>query len=623
VGPRPVPIPDAGADVSDHWQDDFSRARNEILAKVETEWFLWLDADDILINGQLMQAVIDQNDDANCITFPYHYDQDEYGNLSVTLVRERLVRNPQEWKWVGTIHEVLTLPDKPWVPVYAPEIVVRHNPTRHKDKGTRNLDLLYKELEQTEPDPPQRLLFYLGRENASRGNMKEALLHFNRYIARSDRARRRYQVAVMSADALRASGRLNEAAMAAFKAISIMPTWPDAYHMLGRICYEERRFEEAIEWFRTGSEKEPPITGLITSPRTYDYWPAYYVGLSYVQLGDHQGALDNLKTAASLRPDAQLMALMAAEQAEVDAETMVEAFLAQHEQLARHDEWLKARQHFKTVPKLIERHPRILDALERRLWRRQRTSTTRGSWWSSTAEPALDTDARRRDLVRRLGAAPAHGVRASSRSPVTRRRLSSTSAARTASSACRSLRTATSSRAWICTPSASIWPTSEHRLWAFELGISSARSRTWRASTMWRWPWRSSSIFPIRVRFLTSSTSTLARSFSRLRSWPGRTAKPTGASWSPKSMSVSSPSTTSRSCSLVEDGFLTSTENLTELSSWIFASYRPRQTYAGSIAFLAPGTLEAWSPRKLREQGLGGSETALIRLAEELFLEAT
>jgi glycosyltransferase involved in cell wall biosynthesis len=69
------------------WQDDFSRARNEILAKVETEWFLWLDADDILINGQLMQAVIDQNDDANCITFPYHYDQDEYGNLSARSTR--------------------------------------------------------------------------------------------------------------------------------------------------------------------------------------------------------------------------------------------------------------------------------------------------------------------------------------------------------------------------------------------------------------------------------------------------------------------------------------------------------------------------------------------------------
>ena len=56
--------------------------------------------------------------------------------------------------------------------------------------------------------------------------------------------------------------------------------------------------------------------------------------------------------------------------------------------------------------------------------------------------------------------------------------------------------------------------------------------------------------------------------------------------------------------------------------AWIFASYRPRQTYSGTVTFLAPGTIEAWSPPKLAREGLGGSETALIRLAEELFLEA-
>lgn len=53
-------------------------------------------------------------------------------------------------------------------------------------------------------------------------------------------------------------------------------------------------------------------------------------------------------------------------------------------------------------------------------------------------------------------------------------------------------------------------------------------------------------------------------------------------------------------------------------SAWIFASYYPGRRTKGSVTFLAPGTLEPFGPRKLREEGLGGSETALIRLAEEM-----
>lgn len=603
------------------WHDDFARARNEILAKVKTEWFLWLDADDILINGELMQAAIGANPEANCITAAYHYDEDEFGNLACTLVRERLVRPPQAWKWVGSVHEVLALPDAPWMPVYAPEIVVRHNPLRAKDKGTRNLDLLYKELEKTEPEPPQRLLFYLGRENASRGNLREALMHFNRYISRAQQSEEAAQVAFMVADVLRASGRAKDASKAALSAIELAPSWPDAYNLLGRIAYEQRRFQESIEWFATGATKEPPKTGLIVDPRTYDYWPAYYVGLAYQQLGHHELALDHLNQAAAIRPDTQIMALVAEEQRALDTERVLSAFMTQHEHLARHDEWLKAREHFSTVPKLIEMHPAIIEAHLRTM---QQTAHVQ--------DPQIMVDFYRNNP----GWAPMPDETLHSEEWQRHPRL------------------AFARKSITCDPPVTVLDLGSsdgfislllaedgHIVEGWDLDprtieVANRRAREWNVRANYNvgsvedveGKYDVALAFEIiehlvdpgafldkvdkHARKVVITTPFLAWENGKVADW--RKVEPKGHLRIFDLMDI--------------EYLLTGRGRIFDLyrepwgggASWIFASYRPRQTHAGTVTFLAPGTLEEWSPRKLREQGLGGSETALVRLAEEFFL---
>jgi glycosyltransferase involved in cell wall biosynthesis len=53
------------------------------------------------------------------------------------------------------------------------------------------------------------------------------------------------------------------------------------------------------------------------------------------------------------------------------------------------------------------------------------------------------------------------------------------------------------------------------------------------------------------------------------------------------------------------------------LSAWIFADYTPGTRARGPrISFVAPPALEKWGPQKLVTEGIAGSETAAIKLAE-------
>jgi tetratricopeptide (TPR) repeat protein len=603
------------------WHDDFARARNAILKEVNTEWFLWLDADDILVNGHLMQQAIASSPGSNCITMPYHYDEDEFGNLACTLVRERLVRDPGEWVWQGTIHEVLTLPPPAeWLPTHAPEIVVRHNPVRTKDKGTRNLDLLYKELEKTEPEPPQRLLFYLGRENASRGNLREALMHFNRYISRATTGDEAAQVAVMAADVLRASGRSKDAAVAALRATELAPSWPDAYNLLGRIAYEQSRFQEAIEWFAVGQSKEPPVTGLIVDPRAYDYFPVYWVGLSYAQMGNHELALEHLTQAAAIRPDEQLMALIANEQRLLEEKAVFDAFIAQYEHLARHDEWLKVRRLFDVVPKALEGHPTIIEL--------------RGRMLAQTAHvenPQIMVDFYRDNP----GWAPMPDEHLWSEDWQRHPRLAFARKSITCDPPATILDLG-SSDGFISLPLAK----DGHIVEGFDLDPRTIEIANRRAKELGlRASYKVGSVEDVegkydvalafeilehlvdpdefldrldeRARKVVLTTPFLAWERGQIKDW--QKVEPKGHLRIFDLMDMEAKiARRGRVFDLYREPH--------GLSAWIFASYRPRQSYAGRVTFLAPGTIEEWSPRKLRAEGLGGSETALVRLTEELFL---
>jgi len=355
------------------WTDDFSEARNQVLERVTGDYFLWLDGDDELIGGDILRQLIVTNPNIDAFYAGYDYARDEHGNCVCYLIRERLVRLQDElpgkgWHWIGKVHEVLVpqgfTPDGKM----ADGVVVKHHKPANKHEPERNIKILYKQLEESEPNPDPRVLGYLCTENAGRGNVAEAILHGQRFIKLSGWEDEKYQMQHRIADMYRAMGDFRKSMIADMAAIEIQPSWPDAWYGLAETHLALNNPRATIEYTKAGATKEPPQTMLIVNPLDYGFHPAVVLAGAYARLNDHEMALANYHKALAIEPSPEIQHLITLLENEVKLQTVVQNFLALREHLGRNDEWLKARKLFDALPKHIEQHPAIMEARERTMF---------------------------------------------------------------------------------------------------------------------------------------------------------------------------------------------------------------------------------------------------------------
>jgi 2-polyprenyl-3-methyl-5-hydroxy-6-metoxy-1,4-benzoquinol methylase/glycosyltransferase involved in cell wall biosynthesis len=338
------------------WHDNFSEARNLVLSKITGDYYLWLDGDDELIGGESLRALTTKYPQVDAFYWGYDYSRDENGSNNCYLVRERLIKLTSDWKWIGAVHEVMVGPAD-HLKMLSNELVVKHHPQNRDPE--RNLQILYSQLRESEPNPDPRILVYLGTENASRGNFKEAILHLHRFIRLTGWDEEKYQAQHRTADIYRAMGQFDLARQADFEAISIRPEWADAYLGLAETAYHQQNFRETIEWTKAASTKVTPNTFLVINPRDYDFLPLVILGLAYAQIRDYEMAVENFKKAIAVTPDPKVIFNLKAIEDELDGHKLVDAFNLVWQHLSENDEWLKARRLFDSVPKLIEKTPPI------------------------------------------------------------------------------------------------------------------------------------------------------------------------------------------------------------------------------------------------------------------------
>ena len=149
------------------WIDDFSAARNFIISKARSEYFMWLDADDCLPAEQassfsrLKEELSPQTD---MVLLPYHTGFDSLGRPAFSCVRERLIRNRKGYCFCGRVHEAIPL---------SGNVIFRDIPVEHRKKGTsdpeRNLKIYQNMISGGEPFEA-RDLYYYGRELLDHGD---------------------------------------------------------------------------------------------------------------------------------------------------------------------------------------------------------------------------------------------------------------------------------------------------------------------------------------------------------------------------------------------------------------------------------------------------------------------
>ena len=355
------------------WTDDFSEARNQVLEQVTGDYFLWLDGDDVLVGGDKIFQYLVTNPNIDAWYMGYDYARDTQGNCLCYLIRERLVRLQSElphngWQWIGKVHEVLA--PQGFVPdgKMADGVVVVHHKPADKHEPDRNVRILYQQLEAGEPNPDPRVLGYLCTENMGRGNYEEAIRYGNRFIKLSGWEDEKYQMQHRIADMYRVLGDYNKSILADVAAIQIQPAWPDAWFGLAETHLLMNNPQATIEYTKAAATKTPPETMLIINPLDYGFSPAVVLAGAYARLNDHEMALSNYQKAYEIQESPEIAKLIRLLLDEIKLQRVVKNFLELREHLGRNDEWIKVRKLYDALPKHVEHHPAIMETWERSMF---------------------------------------------------------------------------------------------------------------------------------------------------------------------------------------------------------------------------------------------------------------
>jgi glycosyltransferase involved in cell wall biosynthesis len=253
-----------GARVIEHkWTDSFAEARNISFDAATGDWLMFLDADQVLVSedAERLRALTGHTwREAFYLVETSSLGETGDGFAATDNVL-RVFRNRPQYRFEGRVHEQITHN----LPVYAPgriqqtTVRIRHYGyleavRSSKAKSQRNIDLLRKQANESPPDA--FLHFNLGSEYAADGDTAAALTEFERawsmIVAQGSGVDYRYAPPLVArlVEAMRQSGRLDDAASLAAEGLRRYPEFTDLVFAQARIAFETGAFDDAREHYR-------------------------------------------------------------------------------------------------------------------------------------------------------------------------------------------------------------------------------------------------------------------------------------------------------------------------------------------------------------------------------------
>lgn len=284
------------------WQFDFAAARNYSFSLSSTDYIMWLDADDILLEDARNALLALKNsadfDQADAYFLRYNTAFDGEGNPTMFFYRERIFRRSCNFQWIGEVHEVISTFGKKTRQL---DISVTHLKGPKKENN-RNLKI-FARLFANGTMPDERQKFYFARELMDNGLYDTACSAFN-YFLNGDGWREDKICACRNlAFCHRACGRRNDQLAALFKSFDYDAPRPESCCDIGYLFMEEKNYSQAIFWFRLAiNEGKILQTGGFFFPDYYGYIPYMCLCVCYDKLGDYEKANICNENAGKIKP---------------------------------------------------------------------------------------------------------------------------------------------------------------------------------------------------------------------------------------------------------------------------------------------------------------------------------
>ena len=253
------------------WIDDFSTARNAVLARATGDWIIFIDADEYFSEETRahIRAVIEQADGSGSevLLVPWRNIDEESGEILLDSYAPRIFRRRTGRCYVGRIHEELRDADGtiPLSRVVAPTLLTivhtGYSKALTRAKGERNLRLLLDEVRNSEH--PERCWRYLAEtyDNLGDERMAERYALLNIGLGRQSVVYAslcwRILLRIYGALSARREERLGIAAQAAHA----FPELPEMHAEYAEALAALHRYPEAIAAAHTALRTEPPTAG--------------------------------------------------------------------------------------------------------------------------------------------------------------------------------------------------------------------------------------------------------------------------------------------------------------------------------------------------------------------------
>lgn len=283
------------------WIDDFAAARNFSFDQAQADYILWLDADDVLLDedhAKLIRLKAEMTPSVDAVSMIYHYAFDEYGNVTMSLRRNRLVNRRNGFKWHGPVHEYLAVSGQ----IANSDIVVTHR--RVHAQSDRNLTIFENRMLRGDSFSP-RDLYYYANELLDHGLREKAADMYEQFLQTGQG----WSEDIISAclklsDIYDFLGQPDKRLLLLWKTFDYGEPRGEACCRLGSYFMERESFEEATFWYRLATKLEKPQECWGFLQDAYWTWvPHLQLCVCYSKMGDYGKAYYHNEMAGRCRKD--------------------------------------------------------------------------------------------------------------------------------------------------------------------------------------------------------------------------------------------------------------------------------------------------------------------------------
>lgn len=284
------------------WTGDFAAARNYACSKVSQEYWMWLDADDVISPGEQkklrkLKETLDPSVDIVMMRYVTGFDSS--GNPSFSYYRERLMKTNRGFQWEGAVHETVALCGNR----FYSDISIEH---RKKGPGDpdRNLRIYEAMLDRGETLTP-RHQFYFARELFYHSRYPEAIETFQAFLQDPNGwLENKIDACLQLSYCYRYLGDADRQLAALFYSFRFDRPRAEICCEIGRIKLEEKRYQEAIYWYEQALGIKPAAhSGAFIQNDCYDYIPYIQLCICYDKLSDYGKAWEYHIRAMTIKPD--------------------------------------------------------------------------------------------------------------------------------------------------------------------------------------------------------------------------------------------------------------------------------------------------------------------------------